>query len=299
MEKKSLHIPVMPREVREHLSLGPGAVVVDCTLGLGGHALSLIRDIGTQGRYIGIDRDNESLSIARENLREFADQCEFVHDDYRNLDRILSELHIQQVDAILMDLGISSYQLENPGRGFSFNLDGPLDMRMDQDSYISAYDLVNSLSEREIASILKEFGEERWHNRIAHYLVEQRSKTPISSTQDLKDMILRAIPRGHSGEKIHPATRTFQAIRIAVNRELEALEIILNKAISSLKIDGRIAVISFHSLEDRIVKYKFRYFVHSGQLSPVLKKPLTPTDEEISTNPRSRSAKLRVAQRIK
>ncbi len=298
MEKIFLHIPVMVKEVRESLALKPGAVVVDCTLGLGGHASLLLKDIGPEGRYIGIDRDSESLKLAAANLKEFSAQCEFVHDDYRNLDKILENLAVEHVDAILLDLGISSFQLERPERGFSFKLEGPLDMRMDQDSYISAYDLVNSLSEREIASILREFGEERWHNRIAHYLVEQRTKAPIASTKDLRDMILKAVPGYSRYDKIDPATRTFQAIRIAVNRELEALEIILNKMMRLLKVGGCIAVISFHSLEDRIVKHKFRELVNSGRMELNFKKALIPSEEEVAHNPRARSAKLRVARRI-
>ena len=269
MEERSLHIPVMVKEVRESLALKPGAVVVDCTLGLGGHASLLLKDIGPEGRYIGIDRDSESLKLA-----------------------------VEHVEAILLDLGISSFQLERPERGFSFKHEGPLDMRMDQDSYISAYDLVNSLSEREIASILREFGEERWHNRIAHYLVEQRSKSPIASTKDLRDMILKAVPGYSRYDKIDPATRTFQAIRIAVNRELEALEIILKKMTRLLKVGGCIAVISFHSLEDRIVKHKFRELVNNGRLELNFKKALIPSEEEVAHNPRARSAKLRVARRI-
>lgn len=299
MESSSdAHIPVMYREVVDLLNIHPGAVIVDCTLGMAGHAKMILEKIGPKGRFIGVDRDKQSLAIAQQNLSAFKDQCDFVHDDFRHIDRILSERDIRQVDGILLDLGISSFQLNDPQRGFSFKADGPLDMRMDQESYISAYDLINTLSEKEIASILKNFGEERYHHRIARYLVEQRSKTPFQTTQELSEAIVKSIP-GHSRhQRIHPATRAFQAFRIAVNRELEALEITLDKSIDYLRSGGRICVIAFHSLEDRIVKHKFRSYKEAGRVNVITKKPLEPTDEEVRENSRARSAKLRVAERI-
>ncbi|MFA5088456.1 MAG: 16S rRNA (cytosine(1402)-N(4))-methyltransferase RsmH [Candidatus Omnitrophota bacterium] len=292
------HIPVMLKEVVENLNLSPGACIVDCTLGLGGHAVAIAKQIGPQGLLIGIDRDEESIRLARESLQQESARFDIVQDDYRNIDKILDKLGVKKVDGIVFDLGISSYQLSSPARGFSFNSEGPLDMRLDQNSYISAYDIVNSLSEKEISTILRNFGQERWHNRIAHYVVEQRNKKPIASTKDLSDTVLRAIPARFRRQRIHPATRTFQAIRIAVNRELESLEIALEKCINYLKIGGRISVISFHSLEDKIVKEKFRHFNKIGQLSLIVKKPLRPTEEEVRNNGRSRSARLRVAERI-
>ncbi len=298
MDQKNLHIPVMSQEVIEHLRLKPKAVIVDCTLGLGGHAQLIAQNIGPEGRVVGIDRDSESLAQAQGRLQKYPCQYEFVHDDFRNLDKILEKLGIQEVDGILFDLGISSYQLENPQRGFSFHVDGPLDMRMDKDSYISAYDLVNSLSEHEISSILKNFGEERWHYRVARYLVAERVKHPIESTKKLTEIVLKAVASRYKGQKIHPATRTFQAIRIAVNRELEALEKTLSICIDCLKCGGRICVLSFHSLEDRIVKQKFRTFARLGKLKLIVKKPLRPSNEEMKSNLRSRSARLRVAEKI-
>ena len=298
MNNPTVHIPVMSAEILTFLNLKPGAVVVDGTLGTAGHANAILSAIGPEGRLIGIDRDKNSLAFASQRLKDFSQSCSLVQDDYRNLDQVLQNLGITEVDAILLDLGISSYQLDNPERGFSLKLDGPLDMRMDQESYISAYDLINSLSEREISSILRNFGQERWHNRIAHYLVAQRSKSPIESTKDLTDTVLRAIPSRYQHQKIHPATRTFQAIRIAVNRELEALEIVLNKSIDFLKVGGRMCVIAFHSLEDKIVKENFRGFVKADQGKLIFKKPLRPTEEETMVNPRSRSARLRVLERI-
>ncbi len=296
-QSQSSHTPVMAKEVQEFLQLKPNDCIVDGTLGLGGHALSLIKVIAPAGRLIGIDRDKGSIQMARENLMEFSRQCEFIHDDYRNIDVILDKLGIKEVNAVLLDLGISSYQLDNPERGFSFSAEGPLDMRMDQESYISAYDLINSLSEKEIASILRNFGEERWHNRIARYLVGQRLRRPIASTTDLSEAVLRAVPLHFKRERIHPATRTFQAFRIAVNRELESLEIGLEKSVRYLKTGGRLCVIAFHSLEDRIVKHKFRQFVHEGCARLLTKKPSRPNEEEVARNPRARSARLRVIEK--
>ncbi len=298
MNKSSIHIPVMAWEVKEFLNLKPQSIIVDCTLGLGGHAEIILKTLGFEGLLIGIDRDKESLAIAQERLHSFASQCVFIQEDYRNIDRILTRLEMRQVDGFLFDLGISSYQLDNPLRGFSFLMDGPLDMRMDQNSFISAYDLINSLSECELSLILKKYGDERWHNRIARLLVQERSRKPISSTQELRETVLRALPSYQIRQKIDPATRTFQAFRIAVNRELEALEISLNKCVSLLKPGGRICMIAFHSLEDRMVKIKFRQLAQSGELKILSKKPLRPSEQETQENSRSRSARLRVGEKI-
>ncbi len=299
MDNDIYHIPVMGEEVLEYLNPKPGDVIVDGTTGTGGHALEILKKIGPAGKLIAIDRDLESLNVAKARLQDFSSQCHFVHSDFRNVNKVLRDLNISRVDGMLFDLGISSFQLNNPERGFSLKAEGPLDMRMDKDTYISAYDLVNSLSEKEISSILKNFGEERWHQRIARFLVAQRSKTPIDSTADLRAAILRAIPSGLKHQKIDPATRTFQALRIAVNRELEALEILLEHCLDCLKIGGRFCVISFHSLEDRIVKNKFRFFFQNHLVKLLTKKPLTPSEKEIEHNSRSRSAKLRALEKIK
>jgi 16S rRNA (cytosine1402-N4)-methyltransferase len=293
-----LHTPVMSKEVIDALSPKNGDIVVDCTIGTGGHAEELLKMISPKGRLIGIDRDIDTIALARERLNNFQDNIELVHEDFRNIDIVLNKLNIKEVDAFLFDLGISSFQLDNPERGFSLKSNGPLDMRLDKESYISAYDLVNHLSEAEISSILKTFGEERFHNRIASFLVKERTNKPISTTQELSDVILKAIPYRYQSYKIHPATRTFQAFRIAVNRELEALEIALEKAMQYLKQKGRICVISFHSLEDRIVKEKFRNLSKDGRFKIITKKPLRPTFAEMHNNLRSRSARLRAAERI-
>ena len=296
--EKASHIPVMLSEVIEYLKPESGNIIVDGTLGLGGHAEAFLKHIGSKGRLIGIDRDAQALALARENLGTYRDQCHFVHENYSNIDKVLAGLSIKEVDCILLDLGLSSFQLNDAQRGFSFRADGPLDMRMDRDSYISAFDLVNSLSEKEISAILKDFGQERWHHRIARYVVQSRSEKPIETTKELSTIILRAMPRQSRREKIHPATRAFQAFRIAVNRELEGLEEALDKCFDVLKTGGRIGIIAFHSLEDRIVKQTFRNRAKSGELNLIVKKPLRPSDSEAKFNSRARSARLRIAERI-
>lgn len=296
MEENLIHRPVMKKEVLEFLNLKPGDVVVDCTVGGGGHSIGILNHIMPGGKLIGIDQDREVLDIARENLRDYKGNSELIYGNFRNLDKILNDLKIDKVDAILYDLGVSSYQLDKAERGFSFLKEGPLDMRMDRGLRITAFDLVNNLSKEEISKILFEYGQERYAHRIASSIVKRRSSKPISSTSQLANIVKSAIPfrRG----KINPATRTFLAFRIAVNRELEALETSLMKAVPFLRDKSRICVISFHSLEDRIVKNKFKEFAHKDLLRILTKKPITPRREEIRENPRARSAKLRVAVKV-
>jgi 16S rRNA (cytosine1402-N4)-methyltransferase len=217
-----------------------------------------------------------------------------------DIDTILENLGIKKIDGILFDLGISSFQLENPQRGFSFQNEGPLDMRLDRNSYISAYDLVNNLTEAEISTLLWNFGEERWHNRIAHLLVKEREKQPVCTTLQLANIVVRSIPPRYRYRhyRIHPATRTFLGLRIAVNRELETLENTINKTFTVLNKGARICVISFHSLEDRIAKLSFRRAASWGLINIITPKPLTPTHTEIELNPQSRSSKLRVAEKV-
>lgn len=292
------HVPVMPQEVFDYLRLPVGGCFVDCTVGLGGHSARAAEFLGPQGRIIAIDRDEQSLAVAQRNLASSLTPITFMHDDFRRVDVILKRLGINTVDGLLMDLGISSFQLGNPNRGFSFREDGPLDMRMDQDMSFSAFDLINSLSEREISSILKIYGEERLHNRIARYLVQERNRHPIETTKALSDIVLRALPPHYRRQRIHPATRTFQAFRIAVNRELEALEVVVDKSLDILAVGGRICVISFHSLEDRIVKVKFRTFTKAQRLMLLTKKPVKPSEHEVALNPRARSACLRAGEKM-
>ncbi|MFC1703734.1 16S rRNA (cytosine(1402)-N(4))-methyltransferase RsmH [Candidatus Omnitrophota bacterium] len=298
MIKTVTHKPVMFKEAIEHLNLKANATVLDCTVGTGGHAQEILEIIGPKGKFIGIDRDEDSLEIAQERLHDYKGAYELIKADFRDIDTVLANKSIQHVDGVLFDLGISSYQLENAERGFSFMREGPLDMRMDRESYISAYDLINSLSENELSGILKTFGQERWHTRIAKFLIRERNANPISTTKQLSNVVMKAIPRGSGLQRIHPATRTFMAFRIAVNRELEALELALEKGVGLLKDSARIVVISFHSLEDRIVKEKFRACAKEKELRIITKKPLRPTQEEMHTNVRSRSAKLRAAERL-
>jgi len=297
-EHDSRHIPVMTTEVLDCLDLESGKTYLDCTIGLGGHACLAADILGPQGRLIGLDRDQQALDIAGQRLSACRVSYNLAHKDFRYADAVLDDLGIESVDAILMDLGVSSLQLDQADRGFSLKADGPLDMRMDQENFICAYDLVNSLSEKELAFILKKYGEERWHYRIARFIAEARSRHPIETTQELKDIVWRAVPRHNRYQKIHPATRTFQAIRIAVNRELESLEVALQKSLELLAAKGRLCVISFHSLEDRIVKNIFRTWAKEGRVELLTKKPLRPTEQEIQENPRSRSARLRAVQKI-
>lgn len=297
MLKAELHRPVMCGEILEYFELDPGATVVDATVGCGGHSIKILEGILPGGRLIGIDRDRESLEIAKGRLKGWGEFVNLIHGNFCDLDKILATVGIDKVDAIMFDLGLSSLQLSNAQRGFSFQLEGPLDMRMDRDSFIQAYDLINNLNEEEISTLLWSFGQERFHNRIAHLLVTEREKAPISSTSEVARIVIKAMPRHYRFGRIHPATRTFQAIRIAVNRELEALDEGVGKAIDLLKPGGMIAVISFHSLEDRIVKINFRTARSEGKLKIITPKPERPSQEERAQNPSSRSAKLRVAQR--
>jgi len=290
----------MLHEVIDYLGLVPGATIVDATIGTGGHSLEILKKITPGGKLIGLDRDENSLAICRQRLAEFNGSFELVHSNFADLDQVLEKLGIERIDGIVFDLGISTYQLKDVERGFSFQQEGPLDMRMDQSSYISAYDLVNNLNESEISNILWSFGQERWHNRIARLLVSQRRIAPIATTSQLADLVMRAIPyRYRKGYyRIHPATRTFQAVRIAVNRELEILEGAVKKAVAVLKEKSRICVISFHSLEDRVIKHTFRALKAEGLIDIITAKPMTPVASEIAANPSSRSSKFRVAERI-
>jgi len=300
MLDEKLHVPVMLQEVLDFLKLSAGQTIVDATLGTGGHSLEILKKITPGGRLVGIDRDENSLAICRQRLADFKDSTEFVHGNFADLDKILEGLGINKIDGIVFDLGISSYQLGDPQRGFSFQEEGPLDMRLDKSSYISAYDLVNNLNENEISQMLWNFGQERWHNRIAHLLVQERRNEPIATTKQLANLVMRAIPHRYrrSYYRIHPATRTFQAVRIAVNRELEILESTIKKAVDILRKQARICVISFHSLEDRAIKHTFRALKAGGLIEIITPKPLTPNPNEIEANPSSRSSKFRVAERI-
>ena len=286
IQEEKTHIPVLLNQVVQFLALPKGGVFVDGTLGLGGHAKALLEVMGPQVTYVGIDRDKEALERARKNLAKFIPRVHLVHDNYRHIDRILEDLSLREVDAILLDVGLSSYQVDAPERGFSFRQEGPLDMRMNPEDPTSAYHLVNALSEQELTRIFFEYGEERWAKRIAKKIVQKRHLFPIETTTQLADIIQEAVPfKGYT--KIHPATRVFQALRIAVNGELEALKSALEKCVHVLKAGGRIGVISFHSLEDRLVKQTFRQLAKTGLLKILTKKPVRPEEKEAAENPRA------------
>ncbi|MFT5386959.1 MAG: 16S rRNA (cytosine1402-N4)-methyltransferase [Candidatus Omnitrophota bacterium] len=295
-----LHASVLLNEVIENLSLKQGGIYVDGTLGIGGHSKKILELIGSDGKLVGIDRDPQAIELAKIRLKDFSKQCLFFHGNFHGIKEILKELKISFVDGILLDLGVSSFQIDNAERGFSFRKDGPLDMRMNSEDGISAYDVVNSYSERELAQIIRDYGEDRMAKRIARSIVYHRNLDTIETTKQLSMAVLKAMPyaKKPKGERIHPATRTFQAIRIAVNRELEAVEKFLEDAVDCLKPGGRLTIIAFHSLEDRIVKLKFRELKKENKVNLIVKKPIFPTEEEMAHNGRARSARLRVVEKI-
>ena len=288
------HEPVMVAEVLEHLEPSRGGLFVDCTVGLGGHARALLE--GGASRLIGLDRDPAAVAAARNALKEFGERAVVVHADYRRLDAVLDEHGAGKVDGVLADLGVSSMQLDVPGRGFSFRQDAPLDMRMDTTAGPTAAESLRDVDEQTLANLIYEFGEERHSRRIARAIVAARGEAPIETTGQLAAIVRRAIPRkGYM--RIDPATRTFQAIRIWVNRELEGLDAFLGDASRRLAMNGRIVVITFHSLEDRIAKHTLRALAAEGfGLRVRTKRPVAASETEISRNPRARSAKLRAAE---
>ena len=284
----------MVREALEHLAPSRGGVFVDCTVGLGGHARALL-DTGAT-RLLGLDRDPAALAHARAALEAYGDRVELVHSDYRALDAVLDARGIARVDGVLADLGVSSMQLDAGGRGFSFRRDEPLDMRMDTTAGPTAAEALRDVGERALADLIYEFGEERHSRRIARAIVAARGERAIETTGQLAEIVRRAIPRkGYT--RIDPATRTFQAIRIWLNRELEGLDAFLAAAARRLAPGGRLAVITFHSLEDRIVKHTLRALQAEGTIAVRTKRPVVPAETEVARNPRARSAKLRAAER--
>ena len=290
------HVSVLTAEVLQHLRPEQGGLFVDCTIGLGGHSRALL-EAGAR-RVIGLDRDLDALARARETLAPWGDRVELVHADYRAIDEVLDRRQIAQIDGALADLGVSSLQFDAPGRGFSFQRDEPLDMRMDRSGGDSAADLVARSTERDLADAIFQYGEERYSRRVARAIVEARHDAPVVTTGRLASIVRRAIPR-RGRMRIDPATRTFQALRIWVNRELDGLDRFVEAAARRLRAGARLVVIAFHSLEDRIVKHTLRALQQRDALVQVLtKKPIVPRDDEVERNPRARSAKLRVAERI-
>ena len=306
------HVSVLLNECLEGLSIKENGKYVDCTLGGAGHSSQILKRLSKDGLLIGIDQDKDALKAAGERLKDYDNKI-LVHNNFYNIGDIIDSLEIGNVDGILMDLGVSSYQLDERERGFSYMKDAPLDMRMNRDNEFSAYDVVNTYSEEELYKVIKDYGEEKFAKRISSFIVSRRSEKPIETTLELVDIIKSAIPAKARREGPHPAKRTFQAIRIEVNGELKILNKAIEDGVNRLNKGGRMAIITFHSLEDRIVKLKFRELADpctcpkefpicvcgkKPKVKLVKRKAIEPTKEEVLENPRSRSAKLRVIERI-
>ncbi len=305
------HIPVLLKETIDLLNIKTDGLYVDGTLGAAGHSKEILKSAKIK-QLVGIDQDKEALATAKKNLAEFHNVT-YVHDNFRNIDKILDGLNIDKVDGILVDIGVSSYQIDAAERGFSFRNDGKLDMRMDQTKSFSAYELVNTYSEDELSRVIKDYGEEKFARSIARHILKARQAKPIETTKELEEIILSSVPRYKGQDGKSNVQRTFQAIRIEVNSELDALSEFLDKAVDRLKPNGRLAVISFHSLEDRIVKQKFKELAtgcicppdfpicvcgHKASINIITKHPVEATAVELEKNPRAGSAKLRVAEKI-
>ncbi len=306
------HIPVLLNEVMDGLNIRPDGIYVDGTLGGAGHSLEIVKKLSTKGRLIGIDQDEVALSKAKEVLQNYEDRVSLVHSNYEYFDQVLDDLGIEQVDGILLDIGVSSYQFDEGGRGFSYQSDAPLDMRMDTTSPLTAGDIINEYSETELQEILFRYGEESWAKRIVEFIVKARKQKTIETTFELVEIIKAAIPKQVRRDGGHPARKTFQALRIAVNDELGVLERTVPKMVRRLRVGGRLAIITFHSLEDRIVKQSFKELYQDCICPPdipkcicdkrreieiITRKPIVASKEELENNYRARSAKLRVAER--
>ena len=306
------HKSVLLEETIENLNIKPDGIYVDGTLGGGGHSYEIAKRLTAGGRLIGIDQDADAIKAATDRLKEFADRVTIVRNNYCNIADVLDELGIVKVDGIILDLGVSSYQLDTAERGFTYNVDAPLDMRMDQRQQITAKDIVNTYSEFDLYRIIRDYGEDKFAKNIAKHIVARRTEKPIETTFELNDVIKAAIPMKCRINGGHPAKRTFQAIRIEVNRELEVLSQSLDTMIDHLKPGGRICIITFHSLEDRIVKVKFKENENPCTCPPnfpvcvcgkvskgkvITRKPIIPSEEEIEVNKRAKSSKLRIFER--
>lgn len=308
------HTSVLPEESVDNLSIKSNGIYVDGTTGGGGHSRLIADKLSSEGRLIAIDRDKDALDAANRNLKDVKCRVDFVHSNYTEIKSVLNNLNISKIDGALLDLGVSSFQLDNEQRGFSYMKDAPLDMRMDAEDDFSAEDVVNVYSEKDLARVIREYGEEKWASRIAKFIVKERQSGRIETTGQLVEIIKSAIPAGARREGPHPAKRTFQAIRIEVNDELKGLEDAVENFMDVLEVEGRFCVITFHSLEDRIVKNKFKDRENPCICPPefpvcvcgrkpdikiITKKPILPAEEEIEMNPRSRSAKLRCVEKAR
>lgn len=306
------HKSVLLKETIEGLNVREGKIYLDGTLGGAGHSYEILKKLHGSGLLIGIDQDQEALKAARERLSEFKN-VEYFNLNYIDFEKALDELGIEKIDGVLLDIGVSSYQFDNPERGFSYRFDAPLDMRMDKSLEISAKDIVNTYSEDDITEIIREYGEEKWASRISKFIVQERENKKIDTTFELVEIIKNAIPAGARRNGPHPAKRTFQALRIEVNKELDVLKNSIDKFVHRLNPGGRIAIITFHSLEDRIVKNSFKYLEKDCICPPtspictcnkkreikiITRKPITASEEELKENNRSHSAKLRIAEKL-
>lgn len=307
------HVSVLLSECMEGLDIQPDGIYVDGTLGGAGHSSEICKYLSTNGHLIGIDQDQNALAASAERLKHAIPKVSIIKNNFENVVEVLDELGIEKVNGMLIDLGVSSHQLDEPSRGFSYMHDAPLDMRMNQEASYTAYELVNTLEEDEIYKIIRDYGEEKWAKRIAQFVVVEREKKPIHTTYELVEVIKKAIPHGARKDGPHPAKRTFQAIRIAVNRELDIIEPTIKEITKRLAVGGRLCIITFHSLEDRIVKHAFKKLEDPctcnrnfpvcvcgqvKQVKVITRKPILPSDREIEENPRSRSAKLRIIEKI-
>lgn len=307
------HVSVLLNECIEGLNIKSDGTYVDGTLGGAGHASVVCSHLNEKAHFIGIDQDNNALAVSKERLSQVKPKVTLVKSNFVAVKQVLTTLDISGIDGMLIDLGVSSHQLDEPSRGFSYMHDAPLDMRMNQDASLSAYEIVNEMSEADLYQMIKEYGEERWAKRIAQFIVAERATKPIETTYELVDIIKKAIPQGARKDGPHPAKRTFQAIRIAVNRELEIIVPTIEDVVSKLNKGGRLCIITFHSLEDRIVKQAFKQLEapctcpkslpmcvcgKKPQVKVITRKPILPSEEEIEQNPRSRSAKLRIIEKI-
>lgn len=306
------HVSVLLQECIDNLNIKPDGIYVDGTMGGGGHSLEIAKRL-TTGRLICIDQDPNAHEAAGKRLAEYKDRITFVRDNFGNIANILDSLGIEKIDGMLLDIGVSSHQLDEAERGFSYQQDAPLDMRMNPDRPFSAYDVVNGYDEDELDRVIFTYGEERWARRIAQFIVKERENKPIETTGELVDIIKKAVPKGARKDGPHPAKRTFQAIRIEVNGELEVLQRAIDDVAARLAVGGRLCIITFHSLEDRIVKEAFRKQENPCICPPqfpicvcgkkplgrvITRKPILPSKEELEENPRSRSAKLRVLEGV-
>lgn len=305
------HVSVLLKECIEGLNIKPNGIYVDGTLGGGGHSFKILQLLD-KGILIGVDQDTDALKAATEKLKIFEGKFIPYHSNFSKITQVLEDLKIKKIDGLLLDLGVSSFQLDEAERGFSYMNDGKLDMRMNQNDAFTAYDVINSYSEQQLTSVISDYGEENWANRIAKFIIEERANKPIETTFELVDVIKKAIPAGARKDGPHPAKRTFQAIRIEVNNELKIIEQTIESAVENMNKGGRIVIITFHSLEDRIVKNAFKKLAQGCTCPPefpvcicggkpivkiITKKPILPSEQEIESNPRARSAKLRIAEK--